>query len=188
MLQITIKGFRFKVLTASNKFNVILLLFSIISFGLSTTNRVLGPKLSESYSMNNMEEFQKDLTWGARFGFLISIILTIPVLLFRDNILGLYGQNFVLLSDVLIIFVFANLINSFCGPVGLSLIMTGKEKIVIKAIAVSLLVSIILSFILLPKYQLIGLAYANCIGIILWNIILTIYAKKKYNYSTTILG
>ena len=41
---------------------------------------------------------------------------------------------------------------------------------------------------LLPRYEIIGLAYANCTGIILWNIILTIYAKKKYNYNTTVLG
>ncbi len=160
----------------------------LTSFGLSTTNKVLASKLSEDYLNNNMENFQNNLTIGARFGFLISIFLTIPMLLFRDDILGLYGQNFIILSDVLVIFVFANLINSFCGPVGLSLIMTGKERIVIKTIAISLLISILLSFLLLPRYEIIGLAYANCIGIILWNIILTIYAKKKYNYNTTVLG
>ena len=160
----------------------------LTSFGLSTTNKVLASKLSENYSNNNMKEFQDNLTWGARFGFFISIILTIPLLLFRHHILGLYGENFIQLSEILVILVFGNLINSFCGPVGLSMIMTGKEKIVIKFITVSLLISIALSFILMPKYGLEGLAYANCLGIILWNIMLTIYAKKKYNYRTTILG
>ena len=160
----------------------------LTSFGLSTTNKVLASKLSENYSNNNMKEFQENLTWGARFGFFISIILTIPLLLFRHQILGLYGENFIQLSEILVILVFGNLINSFCGPVGLSMIMTGKEKIVIKFITLSLLISIALSFILMPKYGLEGLAYANCLGIILWNVMLTIYAKKKYNYRTTILG
>ena len=160
----------------------------LTSFGLSTTNKVLASKLSENYSNNNMKEFQENLTWGARFGFFISIILTIPLLLFRHHILGLYGENFIQLSEILVILVFGNLINSFCGPVGLSMIMTGKEKIVIKFITLSLLISIALSFILMPKYGLEGLAYANCLGIILWNVMLTIYAKKKYNYRTTILG
>ena len=160
----------------------------IISFGLNATNKILAPKLSEYYNNNNMDLFQKNLTLTARIGFFISIILFIPILMFPKYLLSIYGDNFSQFSNILIILSFGHLINSFCGPVGLSMTMTGNEKIVGFCVFFALLVNIILSFVLIPLFGPFGLAIANCIGIILWNVILVFYVKNRFNYKTTILA
>tara|TARA_Y100000590_G_C15472674_1_gene920815 strand:- start:424 stop:951 length:528 start_codon:yes stop_codon:yes gene_type:complete len=160
----------------------------IISFGLNATNKILAPKLSEYYNNNNMDLFQKNLTLTARIGFFISILLFIPILMFPKYLLSIYGDNFSQFSNILIILSFGHLINSFCGPVGLSMTMTGNEKIVGFCVFFALLVNIILSFVLIPLFGPFGLAIANCIGIILWNVILVFYVKNRFNYKTTILA
>ena len=161
---------------------------ALISFGLHAANKILAPKLSEYYHNNKMDLFQKNLTLSARIGFIFSIILVVPFLIIPNHILGLYGNNFTQFSNVLIILSFGHIINSFCGPVGLSMIMTGNEKIVALYVFISLMINVILSFILIPIFGVTGLAVSNCIGMICWNIMLVYYAKNKYNYRTTILA
>jgi len=160
----------------------------IISFGLNATNKILAPKLSKYYHNNEMDLFQKNLTLAARIGFSVSIILVVPIFLFPKYILSLYGNNFSQFSDILIILSVGHLVNSFCGPVGLSMTMTGNEKIVAFCVFIALLTNILLSFILIPIFGPEGLAIANCIGTILWNIVLVFYVKYKYKYRTTVLA
>ena len=113
-----------------------------ISFGLNATNKILAPKLSKYYHNNEMDLFQKNLTLAARIGFSVSIILVVPIFLFPKYILSLYGNNFSQFSDILIILSVGHLVNSFCGPVGLSMTMTGNEKIVAFCVFIALLTNI----------------------------------------------
>ena len=62
--------------------------------------------------------------------------------------------------------------------------MTGKQKTFQNIITISTIINIVLNFILIPNYGLIGAAISNVISICLWNFVSMIYVYKYYNVVT----
>ena len=76
---------------------------------------------------------------------------------------------------------FAQFINVVSGSVGLIMQMSGNEKIFRNIIIFSIIINIILSIILIPKFQVWGAVYSSSFSLILWNILSIIFIKKKIN-------
>lgn len=80
------------------------------------------------------------------------------------------------------------LINLSVGPVALSLIMTGHEKITTVGVVSGAVINIVLNFLLIPKWGIEGAAFATSISMIIWNVILVIWLYKKSGINSTVLG
>ncbi len=63
--------------------------------------------------------------------------------------------------------------------------MSGNQKELRNIIIITSICSLLLSFLLIPRFGLYGAALAGALCLALWNIWTLIYIKKKYNERIT---
>ncbi len=163
--------------------------FKIASLGfiiIIAINVVITPKISELYSQHKMEDLKKVIrqsTW-------LIIVLTIPIvfiiILFRKQILGLFGNEFLSGEMSLIIISLGILISAISGNVDQILNMTNSHKILRNITLFCFIINVILNYVLIPIYGINGAAVASLITTILLNVSCLYYIKKKLGFLTFI--
>lgn len=135
---------------------------------------IFAPMLAQLHSENNTAE--KDRLYKLVVRWISSIVfpLTIIILLFPEKVMLIFGAEFLVTSDVLIILIIATLIQSVFGLGLSSLTMTGHPKVNLINSAIALGANMVLNYFWIPRYGLTGAALATASAIIIMNILLTI--------------
>ena len=169
-------------------FNIALRVSEIISFSLVIINFVLSPAIAKLYANGKKEKLQIMITKSARGTLFVGLLLTAIILLFGKNILELFGTRFIAGQPALIVLGIGQLINILCGSVGLLLLMTGNQRFSIYSLAVGTTINLILNFILVPKYGIMGSAIASSASLITWNVMMYYFVRRKLDIRTTAFG
>lgn len=152
----------------------------LVVFGLSAINQMLHSYFVKFYLEKKIDQLQKLVTYSY---FAIFGIATIPALIFvfcGEFVLNtIFGSEYIAGTVPLIILTIGQFANATFGSVGALLNMTGHEKDAMKGMLYSLGVNLILSFILIPLYGMVGAAIATAISSLVWNAILRHYVKKR---------
>jgi O-antigen/teichoic acid export membrane protein len=77
------------------------------------------------------------------------------------------------------------LLNSFAGVVGFVMMMTDHQYQSMRILVVAAVANILLNATLIPTLGLIGGAIATSSTLLLWNVWMVVYVKRKINISTT---
>lgn len=144
---------------------------------------VAAPMFSAAHAKNDKSEIQHiyHLTtdWVTRAAFPLIIFL----LVFADQILGLYGEEFANNGvTALWIMVLGQFVNLLCGPIGILMNMTGHEKVLLKFTVYQTLLMLMCLMLLVPMYGLIGVAISMAGTLILLNIAVIVFAKRKVDF------
>ncbi|QRM88725.1 oligosaccharide flippase family protein [Lacinutrix sp. WUR7] len=168
-------------------FSLCLKLSFFISFILIGVNTVLAPKLSELFWANKKQELSNIILTNSKFIFWLSFPVFLVIVLFSNQLLAFFGEEFTEGKYVLIVLALGQFINATCGSVGVLLNMTGNQKSLMHVTIIIGLTAIVLNIVLIQIYGLIGAAIATTVCLSLQNIILVIIAKKKLNINTLYL-
>ncbi len=143
-----------------------------VSFPLIVANVIFAPIISEYYSTQNIDGLQHKLNKGMRIVIPGSLFLFTIIIIFKEQILVIFGSDFTLGSTSLVILSIGQIINAILGPVGFLLSQTAYEKTVMKTLLFAAILNIILNLLLIPHYGIEGAAIATSLSIISWNAIL----------------
>jgi len=165
-------------------FSVSLKIATLISLVLSVVNTISAPKFSELYWAEKYDELQKVINISIQLVFFSSLFISTILILYREPILLIFGKEFIVGSSILILLIFAQMINATTGSVSILLNMTGNQNALKDIIGISTIITIILNYILILNYGLMGAAYSFLIGMSLLNISAAIYAKRKLGFTT----
>lgn len=160
------------------RYSVALKIAVVVSFTLQALNSILAPKLSRSFHNNDLTTFNILLKSTTKINLVISLVAVIVLIVFRNSILGIFGEEFTAVSTTLVILCIGQLFNAACGPVGTVLQMTGHHKTFRNILIIALGINITLNLLLIKKYSVDGVAIATATGLVFWNITSLIYAKK----------
>jgi|TARA_B100000959_G_scaffold46534_1_gene47359 O-antigen/teichoic acid export membrane protein len=162
-------------------YSVAVKLATVTALALMSVNIVVAPKIAEIYSTNDFEKLNKLINDSARIIFIISIPVLIILFVFSDFMLGLFGENYVLAREALLLLLGGQLFSSFCGPGAVYLNMTGKQKKLNIILIAGLGINVILNLVLIPAYAIEGAAAATLISMIFWNslIVAVIYKTDR---------
>jgi len=155
---------------------------------LMTVNLVIGPEISRLYNQKNIVKLEMLLSRSIKLIFILTLPIALFLIMFGPFVLSLFGKEFGVGYPVLIIFIFVALVNVAAGSVGNILNMTGYEKHVFYGILISLVFNIVLNIILIPLYGIIGAAISTGSAIIIWNLILWWFVKKKIGINPSIFN
>lgn len=157
---------------------------NLIGLVLIAANIIVAPKFAELYQQRNMEGLGR----LARQGALLMSAMALPALVLfivaPKWVMGLFGAEFVEGWLLLVIMALGQLINVMTGSVGLLLIMTGNEKKLLSASWISLGVCLILSLMLIPRYESAGAAIAGAASIAITNLIRVRFVSKTLGIMT----
>jgi O-antigen/teichoic acid export membrane protein len=142
-------------------------------------NAIQAPMFSELYNRNEMGRLQQIILKSNRLLFFTSLPLTLILCFFPEAILGFLGDGFKGAWLTLILLSIGNFINSITGSIGILLQMSGHQKQYNNIIISTAVGSVVLNFILIPEYGLLGAAITSSAAKIIQNLLSVAYAKKK---------
>lgn len=158
---------------------------SLVSFGLIVVNMTLAPQVARLYEAREMKKLQRIITLSTRAVAAISFPVALIFILFGKPVISMvFGEEYVKAATALGILCVGQLVNATAGSVGLVLNMTGNDKLTFIASVIALLVHLLLAFILIPPFGLIGAAFSFAVSITIWNIILIFMTKRKVGINT----
>lgn len=156
---------------------------SIAAMALVAMNTTIQPKISQLYHQGEHEEVMKLCVKFSRLIFLMNIPI-FAMIIFGSKLMILlaYGKEFTPGSLALSIIAIGQIFNVASGPVAQLLNSTGYHKQFRDISLFGAFVNLIFIFILIPKWGIEGAAIGNAASMAAWNIVGTIYVKKKFGY------
>ena len=163
-------------------YNIALKLSMLAYIGLMAVNSIAAPKFSEIYSTGDLNALKRIVQQSTKIIFWLTLPVIILFLSFPKNILSFFGEEFELASMALIVLAFSKMFSAISGSVGTFLQMVGKQNIFQNILIFTAVINIILNYILIPLYSINGAALASAISVIVWNILMIVYIKKKFGF------
>lgn len=156
---------------------------SIAAMALVAMNTTIQPKISQLYHQGKHEDVMKLCMKFSRLIFLMNIpIFAMIIFGSKLMILVAYGKEFLPGSLALSILAIGQIFNVGCGPVAQLLNVTGYHKQFRNISLIGAFINLGLIFVLIPRWGIEGAAIANAFSMAVWNIIGTLYIKKKFGY------
>ena len=153
----------------------------LLNIVLLAVNSGLAPRFSELMELNKIKKIKQLVRKTTKIISLLTFLLFVIIIIFAKYIVG-----FLLDAEtekglyVLYILAVGQMINSWSGPVGIFLLMSGNEKINQNTSIILAILFILLNTILVYFYGIIGAAIAVSSVMIIRNIIYVIIVKRKY--------
>ncbi len=151
------------------------------AIALFALNAIQAPIFAELHSKGETKQLKKYVFNSTRLIFFITLPVIAFILIFPEFILSIFGTEFKSAWIALCIMAIGNFVNCITGSVGILLQMTGHQKSYNTIITSTALGSIILNFLLIPKYGIIGAAIVSAAAKIVQNIASVIYTYRKMN-------
>lgn len=133
------------------------------------------PRLSATFVARDVTQFAEATYKFLKISIFLTVFMLFPLILFSDNLISLtLGNEYLPAAAPFKIMAIAFIFVAFNLPFSTGLIAAGFEKVVLKQVFASAIVSVALNLILMPKYGMIGasisffIAEAVAIAWILW--------------------
>jgi len=131
---------------------------------------------------------QQALTRSARLAFIVTLVIGGGMVLLRDNLLSLFGEEFREAALPLVILTAGQLVNAACGSVGTLFVMSNQARHAAAGLMVGATSTSVLLFVFVPPWGVLGASLATAIGISTLNIYLVFLAWSKMRIDPTIVG
>jgi O-antigen/teichoic acid export membrane protein len=160
---------------------------ALVPFGLHAVNRAVAPTISRLYTSDDKESLQAVVTRATQAASILAIPAAAVFLIFGGQILPwVFGREFGRGGVALAILSIGHLSDVVFGPVGLTLIMTGHERLVTKGTALISVSNLVLNGALIPFFGIEGAAVATTSSMLVGNMILAIWVYKKIGIKTVL--
>lgn len=150
----------------------------MLTFGITLVNSVAAPMISLLYTQGRTVELQRMLNFVAWGSFAFATPLCLGVIIFRQEIMQMFGAEFVAGVDVLLILAGARWINAITGTAGYLMSMSGHERQAMRILGVSALLNVLMNLLLIPLFGIAGAASATLVTTVLWSVVMVIYGRK----------
>ena len=117
-----------------------------------------------------------------------TMVVTLFLMVFGGQVLGLFGSEFMAAQWCLTILVLGQLINATTGPGGYLLDLTGHQDRSARVRCGSAVLNLSLNYLLIPKFGIMGAAIATTTTTILDNIIIYILTVKYLGIHASIFS
>jgi len=162
--------------------------FQVATLGVFVFSSVVAigaPKYSELYNSNDKCNFQRVVRLSSKVIFWATGSISIITIIFAEWIMSFFGSEFVDGTSILVVLSIGNLINALTGPGGVILDMVGAQKIRRNILILNTSLTVILSFMIVPSFGGLGLAYVILINMILGNFLAVFYIYRKMGVNIT---
>lgn len=161
----------------------------LMLFVSSAIQLVVSPYLSRAYNENDYHEVKRDIRLYVRVNFLISVVVFFVFLFLGDHmLLVLYGEQYELGYQPLVILSFGCLVSSVFGFVVFFMNMIGEEYVAMIITMVSVVINFFLNVLLIPLVGVSGAAIATAISIVFVSVAGWYMIYRKTSIDVSILG
>lgn len=162
-------------------YSIAIKLMTILSMVIISVNITASTKIAELYVSNNIKELKNTVKNTSRLIFLFTFPTSIIICVFSNKFLALFGAEYYVASNALIILMLGQAFCSLFGSAPIYLNMTGRQKTFQYILIIAVIINFISNRLLVPKYGMIGASISFFISSFFWNLTTSvfIYIKDK---------
>ncbi len=142
---------------------------NIVIIPLGALNIIALPLMAEYYAKGKREQLESIFKLVTKWSLSLSLPVCLCCLVFHDAILGIFGPQYTTGWLVLVVLCLGNLVNVGTGLVLQLLSITRRMRIVSIDSITHLILNVGLSFILVPRFNILGAALAAALADVLVN-------------------
>lgn len=161
---------------------------SLVFFGLHAIDNIAAPMISELHSKEQFHRLQRMVTLAARGAFSLTFIMSIVLFFLGAYVLSLFGEDFVVGYQAMMILLIGMVIKSLFGSAGFLMSMTGHHKQAAIIVGIAAALNIMMNAVLIPLYGLMGAAIATAVSNAFWSIVVLVYVLRRVNINPTIFA
>ena len=165
-------------------YTVLAKISNFISIILISVDSIAAPKFAELFYKGEIQQLKNSVRKSTNLIFIASFPMFLIIAVFREQILGLIGEEYVVGASALLFLLIGQLVNALSGCAGSLLMVTGHQRTNQYIIFSALITQIILNCVLVPLYGIKGAAISSMISTSLWNLLGVYYVNKKLNIFT----
>lgn len=132
---------------------------------LMSFNTMFAPIISDLHHREEDRKLESLFKMVAKWVFSLSLPPILLMIIFSQEILTIFGQDFAVGATSLIVLSIGQLMNSVSGSLGVMIDMSGRSKITLLNAMLHFLLQTGLCFLLIPRYGIIGAALAKATSI-----------------------
>jgi len=156
-------------------------LATLTAFILNAVNSMAGPKFSELFHSDKMDELFHVAKKSAKLIFWTTTPILLGFVILGKPILDIaFGKEFTVAYPVLVLLVLGQFVNSISGSTGLFMNMTGNQGIFRNITFIVTIINVTLNIFLIPHIGINGAAIASIVSICSWNLAILGYIKIKF--------
>jgi O-antigen/teichoic acid export membrane protein len=142
---------------------------AVLALVLGAFEAALAPIMSRAWANRDYARLKQAYQSASRLAFTITAPLWVVIIMFAENLMGLFGKDFVAGASILMILATAQVLNSMAGYANTVLLMSGHSRTVMMNTIVVGLIIVGMTSYLIPIWGLAGAAIAAAGGLIVMN-------------------
>jgi O-antigen/teichoic acid export membrane protein len=159
-----------------------------INILLTASSTVLATTFSSLYVQGRQKDLQDLFTKIIGWIFFPALIASCYLFIYGDNVLALFGTEFVAAKWAMLVLVVGQLVNVGTGCVGYIMQLTGHNYQCTYVYCCGTLINLVLSLVFIPLLGILGAAIATATTMIIWNVWLHRLVVKHLGVQTSILS
>ena len=167
------------------QFSVLQKISLVLKLPLFAVNTVAVVLISKYLTMKAKEKLKQSAKKMSLLTFVASIPMFVIIFFYPQALLSIFGSQYVELGVPLAVLGIGQVVNSLAGSVGY-LLQLSSHTIALRNITIlALILNIGLSWLLIPKYGVLGACIGNMTSMIFMNLASSVYANKKFGFYPT---
>ncbi len=160
-------------------------LATLTNYFLQAVNSMAGPKFSELFHSDKMDELFYVAKKSAKLIFWTTAPILLGFVILGKPILQIgFGKEFSSAYPALVLLVIGQFVHSISGATGLFMNMTGNQNVFRNIVVVAAFANVAFNLLLTPDYGIIGAAIAAMVSLAGWNVATLGYMKLKFRKTT----
>lgn len=160
---------------------------SLVAFTLNALNTAISPFVSSAYEKQNFVQLQRIVKKTGRLIFIFSLPVALVFILGGKSLVQfVFGEEYGASYLPLVILCLGQLFSSMVGSVGLLLSMTGNQKVFSNSNLQMLVLHVLFSIPMVIYFDVMGAALIFSALLILQNLLLLRYVRRKLHINTAI--
>jgi len=167
-------------------FGIIIRLTMVLVFIQYSFNAIFSPMISEFFGRDEKHKIESLFKLQTRWSVTVTLPLLLLIILFPDQIMQVFGENFQEGALALIVMSVGRFFDAAIGTCGMMLMMVGKPKVNTINSLIILIIKVVLNLLLIPKFGLLGAAISCSSTVVLLNLMRVIevyYLLKIHPYN-----
>lgn len=157
---------------------------ALISFVLVAVNTISAPTFAALHEHGDVDGLERLARATAKLMTIAASPLLLVLIVVPEWIMGLFGAEFRAGAMALTIMAVGQFINVATGSVGYLLAMTGREKLLRNAVAAAAGLNLLLLYVLVPTWGLVGTALASATALVVLNVLTALSVWRELGIVT----
>lgn len=158
----------------------------LVTTVMMAANMSLMPTIVRLHAAGEMRRLENIIQKTMRGVFAFTLVISMSMILLRQPLLSIFGEEFERAQIALVILVAGQLFNVATGPVGAILMMTRYERAAATNVGMSLFLNIVLNLLLIPRFGIEGAALSSASTLVVVNLLQVMIVRRRLGINPSI--